>query len=151
MQGLVRATALAFAPLSLEQAAVVKAYFREIVAVGFEAGLLWKGMIQYPSGEISAGLEDVVNYCWDKVRAPCCATSLIISYTDSAILQSQIIGMAVARGVGHKYSLLMSKRAVLSSLRSSSALFCASLRKITLRPPDLSIPMSCSRFYREKF
>ncbi|OWZ62962.1 hypothetical protein AYX14_06827 [Cryptococcus neoformans] len=84
VQGLVRATALAFAPLSLEQAAVVKAYFREIVAVGFEAGLLWKGMIQYPSGEISAGLEDVVNYCWDK-----------------------IIGMAVARGVGHKYSLLI--------------------------------------------
>lgn len=109
MQGLVRATALAFAPLSLEQAAVVKAYFREIVAVGFEAGLLWKGMIQYPSGEISAGLEDVVNYCWDKVRALCSAILPIAFYTptDAAILRSQITGMAVARGVGHKYSLLI--------------------------------------------
>ncbi|WVQ73661.1 hypothetical protein IAR50_003241 [Cryptococcus sp. DSM 104548] len=84
MQGLVRSTALAFAPLAPEHAAVVKSYFREIVTVGFEAGLLWKGMVQYPTKEVSEGLEDVVEYCWDKIT-----------------------GMATARGVGHKYSLLI--------------------------------------------
>ncbi|WVQ85573.1 hypothetical protein IAT38_007739 [Cryptococcus sp. DSM 104549] len=84
VQGLVRTTALGFAPLEPAHQEYVKTFFREIVTVGFKAGLLYEGMIQYPTGEVSEGLEAVVDFCWDKITS-----------------------MAVARGVGHKYSLLI--------------------------------------------
>ncbi|KAK8865929.1 hypothetical protein IAR55_001078 [Kwoniella newhampshirensis] len=84
IQGLVRTTAFGFSFLEPEQKETVKAFFREIVTVGFESGLLWKGMVQYPAGEICEGLESVVDYCWEKV-----------------------VSTAVSRGGGHKMSLLI--------------------------------------------
>ncbi|WVN85432.1 uncharacterized protein L203_100578 [Cryptococcus depauperatus CBS 7841] len=62
VQGLVRTTAFAFAHLSHEHAE-------------------WYGPVS--NGEVSLGLENAVQYCWEKIT-----------------------GMTVQRGVGHKYSLL---------------------------------------------
>ncbi|OCF42301.1 hypothetical protein I317_03921 [Kwoniella heveanensis CBS 569] len=84
VQGLVRHTALSFSYLDPAEAQMVKAFFREIVDVGFEAGLLYEGMVQYPAGDLMGSREDVVDRAWD-------------------ILTST----ARERGIGHKYSLLL--------------------------------------------
>nr|ODN93094.1 hypothetical protein L203_00363 [Cryptococcus depauperatus CBS 7841] len=84
VQGLVRTTAFAFAHLSHEHAEVIKAYFRKIVTVGFETGLLWSGMVQYPMGKSA--------WAWKMLS--------------STVGKRCITGMTVQRGVGHKYSLL---------------------------------------------
>ncbi len=47
----------------------IKIYIREIVTVGFESGLMWEGMLQYPGTEVAGGLESFVDHCWTKVMA----------------------------------------------------------------------------------
>ncbi|WVQ97447.1 hypothetical protein IAU59_004560 [Kwoniella sp. CBS 9459] len=84
VQGLVRHTALSFSYLEPAEADMIKSFFREIVDVGFEAGLLYEGMVQYPAGDLMGSREVVVNHAWD-------------------ILTST----ARERGIGHKYSLLI--------------------------------------------
>ncbi|WVR05895.1 hypothetical protein IAU60_002921 [Kwoniella sp. DSM 27419] len=84
VQGLVRHTALSFSYLDAEGIRMVKAFFREIVDVGFESGLLYEGMVQYPGEELMGNREEVTDRAWH-------------------ILTST----AVERGVGHKYSLLI--------------------------------------------
>ncbi|WWD17883.1 hypothetical protein CI109_102327 [Kwoniella shandongensis] len=84
VQGLTRTTSYPFSFLEPEHKEMIKSFLREIVTVGFESSLLWQGMIQYPAGDVSEGLEAVVNYAWDKP-----------------------VGMAVSRGGGHRMSLLV--------------------------------------------
>lgn len=42
-------------------------FMREIVDVGFEAGLLREGMIQYPGGDLMGSRESVAEACWTRV------------------------------------------------------------------------------------
>ncbi|WRT64143.1 uncharacterized protein IL334_001072 [Kwoniella shivajii] len=82
--GLIRHTPLQFSYLSKPEENMIKAYFKEVVDVGFEAGLLYEGMIQYPSGNIMGDRQSLIDSTW-----------------------TILTEMARERGVGHRYSLLI--------------------------------------------
>lgn len=68
IQALSRTHPATFASLSAETVAPLKKLIREIVDVGFEAGLLRKGDPQWNlGGKEMGGREDIANGCWDIV------------------------------------------------------------------------------------
>ncbi|WWC66270.1 uncharacterized protein I206_100171 [Kwoniella pini CBS 10737] len=82
--GLIRHTALQFSYLEPTEQGYIKDYFKEIVDIGFQSGLLYEGMIQYPAGDIMGDAQSVVDRAW-----------------------TVLTSTARERGVGHKYSLLI--------------------------------------------
>ncbi|RSH79564.1 hypothetical protein EHS25_007966, partial [Saitozyma podzolica] len=69
-------------------------FMREIVDVGFEAGLLKEGMIQYPGGDLMGSRESVAEACWTRTPRPPLRSS-----------RSSRCPMRGNAGGGHKMSL----------------------------------------------
>ncbi|GFZ43463.1 hypothetical protein JCM24511_01183 [Saitozyma sp. JCM 24511] len=67
IQGLVRTRPASWYDIDPSITQPMRDFMREIVDVGFEAGLLKEGMIQYPGEDLMGSRESVAEACWTRI------------------------------------------------------------------------------------
>lgn len=70
IQALSRTYPATFALLPANQTEPLRGLIREIIDVGFAAGLLRQGDMQYNLGKTMGGPDEVAGECWDLVSLP---------------------------------------------------------------------------------
>lgn len=79
IEGLSRAFPSTFDELPKEVTQPLKDFMKEIVDVGFKAGLLKQGDIQLNTGEPITTAEDMAAFCWQRVSFGLTAVSIKVS------------------------------------------------------------------------